>query len=209
MPKLGMEPIRREQIRRAAARIIAKRGFDGTTLMDIAKAAGVSTGTINHYYPGKSAVVLDTLLYVSEWFQSQIKAAVDRADTGPGKLKALVEVGVFGATRDYEVGHLVWIWAIAESLRSKPLRAMIQERRRLFQEILAGVIRALDLGRALDDSEVAAFAAEWDAYLNGISTHHVTGESKLRPADIERSLLSMALARIAAEEPPQRRRAAG
>ena len=41
MPRVGMGPIRREQIRRAAMTLIADAGFDRTTLRDVALAAGV------------------------------------------------------------------------------------------------------------------------------------------------------------------------
>ena len=50
MPKLGMGPIRRAQIFRAATEVIAKESFSGTTLKKVADAAGVSTGTVNHYF---------------------------------------------------------------------------------------------------------------------------------------------------------------
>ena len=59
MPKLGMEPIRRAQIRKAAVKLISKRGFEGTTLWDVAIAARISTGTISHYYDSKLEMLID------------------------------------------------------------------------------------------------------------------------------------------------------
>ncbi|HYG77541.1 MAG TPA: helix-turn-helix domain-containing protein [Planctomycetota bacterium] len=38
--------------------MIAKRGYEGTTLRDIAAEAGVSPGLLYRYFPGKRAVVL-------------------------------------------------------------------------------------------------------------------------------------------------------
>jgi AcrR family transcriptional regulator len=192
MPKLGMEPIRRRQIRRAAAKQIAKRGFDRTTLRHIAKAARVSTGTINHYYHNKLAVLIDALLYASEWFQARIKEAVARAGSGPDKLRALVYIGVFEGGADVVVGQSVWIWALAESIRHKQLRIVIEERRRLFQQIIAEVIRALDITHGMSEADIEEFAAELDAYLNGLCNHRVTGENRIGPEEAVRSLLAMA-----------------
>src|SRR4029079_12507481 len=73
MPRVGMGPIRREQIRRAAMTLIADAGFDRTTLRDVALVAGVSTGMINHYYPNKIALLMDALVGASEWFQEEIR----------------------------------------------------------------------------------------------------------------------------------------
>jgi AcrR family transcriptional regulator len=56
---------RREQSDRSRARILGvslelfrKRGFDKTTMRDIAKAAGTSLGAAYYYFPSKEAIVL-------------------------------------------------------------------------------------------------------------------------------------------------------
>ncbi|AWK86626.1 TetR/AcrR family transcriptional regulator [Azospirillum thermophilum] len=47
---------RRRAILRAAARCIADKGFHAASTADIRTAAGVSTGTLFHYFPGKQAI---------------------------------------------------------------------------------------------------------------------------------------------------------
>ena len=47
---------RREEILDAARRVFAERGFKGTTIADIAEAAGIALGTIYLYFPSKDAV---------------------------------------------------------------------------------------------------------------------------------------------------------
>jgi len=212
MPKLGMEPIRREQIRKAAVKLIAKRGFDRTTLRHVALQAKVSTGTVNHYYPNKLAVLFDALFYASEWFQIRMKEAIAKEVTGPDKLRALVYVGVFEGPREVAIGQAVWIWALAESVRHKPLRVYIEKRRRLFQLIIADVLRALDACRNMSEAEISEFATELDCYLDGLCIHQVTGETRLDPEAVVRSLLAMAEGRAAAQahanglrQPEQRR----
>ena len=99
MPKLGMEPIRREQIRKAAAKLISKRGFDHTTLRHVAQAAKVSTGTINHYYPNKLAVLSTRSSMPPNGFRAASEMRSAEADSGPDKVRALVHVGVFEGDR--------------------------------------------------------------------------------------------------------------
>jgi AcrR family transcriptional regulator len=48
----------RKQLYRAAIKLIASRGYEATTLRDIAKKAGVSSGLLYRYFPSKRAVVL-------------------------------------------------------------------------------------------------------------------------------------------------------
>jgi len=48
----------RERLYGIAIQLIAERGYDQTTLRDIAKEAGVSVGLLYRYFPGKQAVVI-------------------------------------------------------------------------------------------------------------------------------------------------------
>ena len=53
MPKLGMEPIRRAAVIRAAQECLAEYGYESTTMQAIAQRANCSTGTVNHYFKNK------------------------------------------------------------------------------------------------------------------------------------------------------------
>ena len=49
----SVERERRVQLTSAAARVIARKGYEAATLRDVADEAGTSTGTLNYYYHGK------------------------------------------------------------------------------------------------------------------------------------------------------------
>jgi AcrR family transcriptional regulator len=48
----------RERLYRIAVRLMAKRGFESTTLRDVAAEAGVSVGLLYRYFPNKRAVII-------------------------------------------------------------------------------------------------------------------------------------------------------
>src|SRR6187549_2402359 len=48
----------RERLYAIAMRLIAERGYDATTLRDIAREADVSVGLLYRYFPSKQAVVI-------------------------------------------------------------------------------------------------------------------------------------------------------
>lgn len=50
--------VTRERLYATAMRLISARGYEATTLREIAKEAGVSVGLLYRYYPSKQAVVL-------------------------------------------------------------------------------------------------------------------------------------------------------
>src|SRR5260370_23857062 len=63
----------RARIRDAALRLFAERGMDGTTIRDIARAAGVSGGLIRHHFGAKDdlrtacdSYALDQIMRIKE-----------------------------------------------------------------------------------------------------------------------------------------------
>lgn len=54
-----------------AKRLIAARGYEGTTLRDIAQEAGVSVGLLYRYFPSKDAVVLALYEELSQDYATQ------------------------------------------------------------------------------------------------------------------------------------------
>ena len=50
-----------DAIMREAAKLFAKKGFDGASLSDLAAACGVSKSLIYHYYASKEAILFDVM----------------------------------------------------------------------------------------------------------------------------------------------------
>jgi AcrR family transcriptional regulator len=57
---------RRPQILDAAARVVAARGLTGMRLADVAKEAGVSIGTVQHYFGRRERLLMETFAYEAE-----------------------------------------------------------------------------------------------------------------------------------------------
>lgn len=62
MPKVGMEPIRRQQLIEATIYCIEQSGIADVTISQIAKQAGLSSGIISHYFGGKMGLLKETML---------------------------------------------------------------------------------------------------------------------------------------------------
>jgi AcrR family transcriptional regulator len=69
----------REHLYAVAMRLIAERGYEATTLRDIAREAGVSVGLLYRYFPGKQAVV------IALYDQLSTDYARQATDMHPGK----------------------------------------------------------------------------------------------------------------------------
>ena len=69
----------RERLYQTAVRLIGERGYEATTLRDVAKRSGVSVGLLYRYFPSKRSVVLALYDQLSDTF------ARDATDMAPGK----------------------------------------------------------------------------------------------------------------------------
>jgi AcrR family transcriptional regulator len=92
---------RREEILDAARRVFAERGFRGTTIADIAEAAGIALGTVYLYFPSKDDLFAALNQRFTELITSAITANV-RGDSLEGTVRNRVRnvFDVCGANRD-------------------------------------------------------------------------------------------------------------
>lgn len=84
--KAGRSP---EETRRAlldaAAKVIRTRGVSAS-LDDIAREAGVSKGGLLYHFPAKDVLVRTLAQDILDTFRTEVREALDPADTSPGRL---------------------------------------------------------------------------------------------------------------------------
>ncbi|MBO9411213.1 MULTISPECIES: transcriptional regulator BetI [unclassified Ruegeria] len=79
MPKLGMEPIRRDAIVKATiAELGAKKSLD-VTVSQIAKRAGMSSALAHHYFGGKDQIFLAAMRRILSDFRAEALAELKGA----------------------------------------------------------------------------------------------------------------------------------
>ena len=190
MPKLGMEPIRREQICRAAARVISEQGFAGTTMRMVADEAGVSTGMLNHYFANRMEMLEETLLFVSTRQQEREARSMEGIEPGERRLRSLIGSALPSDQESNEAWR-VWIAAHGASVRLPQLRRLMASRNELWTEILD---RGLEGIVPAHRSEPVPYAWQLDALMNGLVTQAITTEAPITLGDIEDVVVGSALA---------------
>jgi len=152
----------REAIARAALELFAERGYDETTLADIAAAAGVSTRTIFAYFPGKE----DILFCDFQALRDALAGALSERPAGKDALGTLRDFIVSTAAAKTELdSKLARIVASDETLSSHK-RARLSQ----LQELLAAAI-ADDLGSGPDDLRPQVAAASLAAAFEVLERH--------------------------------------
>jgi TetR/AcrR family transcriptional regulator, transcriptional repressor of bet genes len=187
MPKLGMGPIRREQICRGAAAVIAREGFAGTTMRMVAEEAGVSTGMLNHYFANRQDLIVQALVFVSERSQERYRLAIDGLRPGRRRLEALLD-SVLGEDPESIETWRVWINAHGEAVRLPELRRTIEERLNDWFELLGSALEGL-----VPPDRTGAIPWTWrvDALLTGLAIQALSSEAELHGSRIREEVVRM------------------
>jgi AcrR family transcriptional regulator len=92
MPRPIVRTQRREQIIRAALRLVRREGVHGFTTTDVADEAGVSRGILHYHFRDKEEIVHEALLLsLLEFGRRVTEAIVGAGDSARARLLALVD----------------------------------------------------------------------------------------------------------------------
>ncbi len=187
MPKLGMGPIRREQICRAAASVISREGFAGTTMRMVAEEAGVSTGMLNHYFANRQDLLTQALVFVSERAQARMREAIAGVPPGRERLAALLDSALAEGQEVSETWR-VWINAYGEAVRLPELRHTIEARLNSWYDLIDEALEGLV---PTETNGSIPWAWRFDAILNGLTLQALTSEAELDGPRIRDEVIAM------------------
>lgn len=197
MPKLGMGPIRREQICRAAATVIAREGFAGSTMRMVAEEAGVSTGMLNHYFANRQDLLTQALVFVSERAQERMREAIAGIPPGRERLAALLDSALAKGQEVSETWR-VWINAYGEAVRLADLRHTIEARLNSWYELVDEALEGLVPS---DTDATIPWSWRFDAILNGLTLQALTSEAALDGPQIRDEVMRTLFGEIPASHP--------
>ncbi|MBU3020899.1 transcriptional regulator BetI [Aestuariibacter sp. A3R04] len=130
MPKVGMEPLRRQQLIDATLKVIDEVGLARTTFALISKEAGMSTGIISHYFGNKKGLIDATVRYLVS--QLRVKGVY----TDPlQRLMGIVDANFAPIQRSRASGR-AWLSFWAQSTQDADLHRLQQiNRKRLISNL--------------------------------------------------------------------------
>lgn len=149
MPKLGMEPIRKEALVKATIVEIGRTGSLDVTVSQIAKRAGMSPALAHHYFGSKEEMFLAAMRHVLTLYGAEVRGALAAAEGPEGRIRAILRASFSpGNFRREAVGAWLNFWVLAQTVpEAKRLLAIYQGRLR---SNLISALRPLAGGHAPD-----------------------------------------------------------
>ncbi|WEF10582.1 transcriptional regulator BetI [Pectobacterium actinidiae] len=154
MPKVGMQPIRRQQLIEATLAAINDVGMHDASIVQIARRAGVSNGIISHYFRDKNGLLEATMRYLISHLGQAVKSRLmNLAENTPrARLRAIVQ-GNFDDSQTNSAAMKTWLAFWASSLHSPMLHRLQQVNdRRLYSNLCVEFSRCL----SKDNARIAA-----------------------------------------------------
>ena len=181
-PKIGLRERKKQQTRktiaRAALRLFAERGYDETTLAEIAEAADVAPRTIFAYFDSKE----DILFSEESGYLKELKRMLDERATGTTTVDALREfVGCMKSPDEDDKLRKKVIMA-------NPALQMKMRGRHAQLEPMLGESIARDLGTDPDDIRALLIAASMTAAFESVSDQFFQAESGGEPVTHEQAM---------------------
>lgn len=124
MPKIGMEPLRRQALIDAAIHAIGERGSLDVTMTDIAGRAGVSPALAHHYFGAKDALLFATMRHILSELGRDLREAVAGLH-GVERVRAVIAVNFSPKQFRPEI-IAAWLAFYVEAQRTAALRRLLR-----------------------------------------------------------------------------------
>lgn len=182
MPKIGMEPIRRQQLIEATLDSVAELGLHATTINSISKRAGMSSGIISHYFGGKQGLLEATVRHLLSNLKANLLSKTQAGCTPEQRLMFIVEAN-FSSMQQQTNTTRTWLSFWVQSMHDESLhRLQIVNAKRLQSNLAVSFKEHLNKDQARDAANLAA------AMIDGLWLRAVLGkanEAEFKKAELQ------------------------
>jgi TetR/AcrR family transcriptional repressor of bet genes len=161
MPRPKNTDTRRRQIARALMQVMATNGYDGASMTEIARAAGLTPGLIHYHFDNKQEILLSVLRELVEEHDAGLAAELATAGASPlAQVGAFLDFHLATGKRANAEALACWIALTGEALRQPEVRQAFERAVKSFVERLEAIIReGVARGELFCDSPKSAASA--------------------------------------------------
>lgn len=154
------------EIYRAAAQIILRKGYDATSVNDIANALGMTKAGLYHYINGKKELLFDIMNFGLWELDEEVAAPARAIDDPSERLRFIVDAHARLVTRGQ--GAITILVDEVTALTPTQQRKITQSKRKYF-DFLRGTLDELKAAGKLQDVDTTAAAFSLLGMINWLS----------------------------------------
>ena len=146
---------KRSEICRTAARVFRDRGFDGTSVSDVAHALKMTKAGLYHYFTGKEALLFEIISYGLDEVRDEVAEPARAIRDPEARLRELVLRHARIVTRAHGA-----VASLVDETRALPApeRRRLEERMRVYFDLMRSTLAELKQAGKLRDVDVSVAA---------------------------------------------------
>lgn len=184
MPKIVDHEYQREKVAEAAWRVIRKYGIEQASVRKVAEEAGVSAGSMRHYFTTQSELYAYSMRLVSERVKERAHQIRPKGNLKEDILEYLRQVLPLNEETRLEME--VWFAFVAKSMSDSSLKTLRNQvdddLRQLFRKLVEALI---DTGLVSADLDHDLEAERFYALIDGLAIHAVLRPEVLTSEKVE------------------------
>ncbi len=147
MPKIGMEPIRKEALITATIHEIGASGSLDVTVARIAQRAGMSSALAHHYFGSKEQIFAAAMRHILTLFGAEVRGALRMVHTPRMRIEAIIRSSFTPAQFRADT-VAAWLNFYVQALKSDEARRLLNIYQRRLRSNLLHAFRQIDPTRA-------------------------------------------------------------
>ncbi|MBO2521416.1 MAG: TetR family transcriptional regulator [Firmicutes bacterium] len=197
MPKVVDHDARRQELAEATWRLIRREGLEAVSVRKVAREAGVSPGSLRHYFTSQSELLAYALRMVGERIEQRIRS-LEPGQTLEDHVQALIEQ-VLPLDEERATEAVIWLAFVGKALVDPELAKLATETHNALYHLFHQLIKAMVRHGALPrETDVELEARRLHALVDGLALHGVASEEPLSPQMI-RQIVAHHLEQLAAK----------
>lgn len=181
LPRAVDPDLRRRDLAEATWRVVRRDGLDAASVRNVAAEAGLSMGSLRHYFGSQSELLAFSMRLVADRITARVEALLALGDTAERSEEILAELLPLDAERRAE--NEVWLAFSARTLVDPGLQALAEE---LYDDLRALMGRVVAeraaAGLVAGGADLTLEADRLHALVDGLVAHALARPAHATPA---------------------------
>ena len=193
---------RAAEVYRTAAEIILQKGYDATSVSDIAQAVGITKAGLYHYIHGKTQLLFDIMQYGLNELDREVALPARKIADAETRLRFMITMHARIVTRGH--GAVTILVDEARALTPAQNRKVVRRKREYF-DLLRATLREMKSQRKLRDINVTVAAFSLLGMINWLSRWY-QADGSLNEQEIAEEIVDIAVNGLIRPAARERRR---
>ncbi|GGF84279.1 HTH-type transcriptional regulator PksA [Paenibacillus albidus] len=183
MPKIVNHDDRRKQLAEAAWRIIRREGLEAVSVRNVAKEAGMSLGSLRHYFASQADLLVFSMKLVSERSYSRTLSFEETGD--PRKDVELLISELMPLDEERRAEGEVWLAFVGNAVIDPEMQALKYEVHNRLHEAFRGMLEYLAAHHLLKEGlDLAVESKRLHALVDGLVVHNIIYPELMTPEEM-------------------------